>query len=86
MFYNGAMDKIELTGMVIDDVVVVPARILCIIRPYAVSSQGLFMYLRTRTIRNDIAKLASPTTSKTKGLLGLDTLRITRLIRFLSAR
>lgn len=36
MFYNGAMDKIGLTGMVIDDVVAVSARILCIIRPYAV--------------------------------------------------
>ena len=75
MFYNGAVDKIGLTGLVIDEVLAVPARILCIIRPYAVSGPGLFMYLRSQTIRKDILGLARPTSSETKAFLSLETLR-----------
>lgn len=75
MFFNGAMEKIGLAGLVIDETRAVPARVLCIIRPYAVSSQGLFLYLRTQTIRNEIMSLARSTSSDTKAFINLEKLR-----------
>ena len=75
MFYSVAATKIGLSGLVIDDVLAVPARVLVIVRPYAVSPKGLFMYLRSPAIREDIARMACPTGSETKGFISLEDLR-----------
>lgn len=75
MFFNGSHEKIGLCGLVIDDVLAVPARVLCIIRPYAVPPAALFMYLRTAEIRSDIQKLAAFNNKTKKAFVNLESLR-----------
>lgn len=75
LFFNGAPDRIGLVGIVIDDVMAVPSRSLCIIRPYAVPPVCLFLYLRTAEIRREIQSLARANSFDRKSFVNIESLR-----------
>lgn len=75
LFFNGSAERLGFCGMVVDQVVAVPARVLCIIRPYDVPAAGLFLYLREDAVRREIAGLARRDRKDNKGFVNIADIR-----------
>lgn len=75
LYFNGAKDRLGTAGLVLDDILAVPARTICIIRCFRSEALPLFFFLRDDEVRADLVRAAGKDSVGAKSFLTQEAIR-----------